>query len=193
MQKSLPSGATPVEVQRVLPTAWIDEYQPLASDRKWPAAAFRPSCRTTAAATESCRRQRTCGAGLQRLRGLGLDHSRREQMDARSIFQERSGIRAVEPADSYRGYQLRVKVPKIDAMLRAGSHLKRLPVSDAAAMPAADRAQSSVALDVGLGRVGMAFDLHRSEREVHPGAANRQSCGRASSCSPWRLRASTAA
>ena len=93
-------------------------------------------------------------------------------MDARSIFQERSGIRAVEPADSYRGYQLRVEVPKIDAMLRAGPHLKRLPVSDAAAMPAADRAQSSVALDVGLGRVGMAFDLHRSEREVHPGAAN---------------------
>ena len=57
-------------------------------------------------------------------------------------------------------------------MSRARLHLDRLPVSDAAAMPTADRAQGFVALDVGLGRAGMAFDRHRPELEVHPGPAD---------------------
>lgn len=44
-------------------------------------------------------------------------------------------------------------------MSRARLRLDRLPVSDTAAMLTADRAQGFVALNVGLSRTGMAFDV----------------------------------
>src|SRR3954463_1185721 len=90
--------------------------------------------------------------------------------DACSLVQERPGVRAVEPANSHGGDQLRVEASEVDALFRAGLLLDRLPVGHAAAMPAADRAQCLVALDIGLGRFGMAVDRHCSEFEVHPRA-----------------------
>ncbi len=54
----------------------------------------------------------------------------------------------------------------------ADSSVDRLPVGDAPAMPATNRAQCPVALDVGCGRLRMAFDLHRSELEIHPRTAD---------------------
>src|SRR5258706_985065 len=88
--------------------------------------------------------------------------------DADSLVEEFPSVRTVELADSHGGDQLRVEVSKVHSMSRASLHLDRLPVSDAAAMPKADRAQGFVALDVGLGRARIAFDRDRPELEVHP-------------------------
>ncbi len=58
----------------------------------------------------------------------------------------------------------------------AGLHDDRFPVGDAPAASATDRAQSLVALYIGLGRVRVAFDRHRPElEETHGPPILRQS------------------
>jgi len=48
----------------------------------------------------------------------------------------------------------------------------RLPVRDASAVPAADRAQCPVPLNVGLSRIRSGFDRHRALLKIHPWAAD---------------------
>ena len=48
----------------------------------------------------------------------------------------------------------------------------RLPVCDATAVPAADRAQCPVPLNVGLSRIRSGFDRHRAPLKIHPWAAD---------------------
>ena len=78
---------------------------------------------------------------------------------SRQLVKELPGVCAIEFAYSHRGHKLRIKVPKVDAMLGAWLMFKRFPVRHRPAGSAADRSHGSIALDV-LGRVlWVSFDL----------------------------------
>ena len=91
---------------------------------------------------------------------------------SRQLVKELPGVCAIEFAYSHRGHKLRIKVPKVDAMLGAWLMFKRFPVRHRPAGSAADRSHGSIALDV-LGRVlWVSFDLDCAELEVDPRASD---------------------
>ena len=89
-----------------------------------------------------------------------------------SFVEEGPRLGAVEPAHAHRGDQRGIEVAEVDAVLRAGLRIKRLPMRDDAARAAMDRPQRAVAPDVFGGGLGMAFDLDRAEFEVDPRTAD---------------------
>jgi hypothetical protein len=104
------------------------------------------------------------------------------------LFQKRPSVRAVELANAYGCDELGVEVSEMDAVFCTGHQINWLPVSNAAAMSAADRTQSPIALDVGLRRVGMALDRHRSEFEIDPRAPGPAAERAVARCRDFRSR-----
>ena len=99
----------------------------------------------------------------------GLDHALRLPLIVqRQLVKELPSVCAIEFAHSHRCYELRIKVSQVDAMLGAWLGIERLPVRDTPAGSATDRLQSSIALDVLGGVLGVPFDLDCAELEVHP-------------------------
>jgi len=91
---------------------------------------------------------------------------------SRQLVKELPGVCAIEFAHSHRGHKLRIKVPKVDAMLGSWRMFKRFPVRHRPAGSAADRSHGSIALGV-LGRVlWVSFDLDCAELEVDPWASD---------------------
>ena len=81
-------------------------------------------------------------------------------------------IRSVKPSYTDRRNELRIEVPEVNPMLRAGRWLQRLPVRDASASPAVNGTQRLVSVDVLRGGFRVALDLDRAELKVDPRSAD---------------------
>src|SRR5687768_10129293 len=81
-------------------------------------------------------------------------------------------VRTVQTPNSYRGNEFWIEVPQVHAMLRARRWLQGLPMCDAPASSAVNRAQRLVSLDVLRGGFRVALDLDRAELKVDPRSAD---------------------
>lgn len=109
--------------------------------------------------------------GRRLCEGLGLA-SRWWLIAQRKLIKELPCVGAIELAHLHRRYELRIEVSQVDALPGARLEFDRFPVRDTPAVPATDRSQGPIALDV-LGSVfGVSFNLDCAELEVDPRPAD---------------------
>ena len=119
------------------------------------------------------------------LRFSELGKSRSGSDRTRLLVDELPGVCSVEATHPHTGNEFWIKVPQIHAVPRARRGCQGLPVRDAAAGLAVDRAQRSVAPDVLSGGTWMALRSSQFQTRSTPRA--HRCDGTASNCSLLRL------